>query len=190
MVEDENCRLYELVRALQTITKVQYQHVKGHSGQPWNEAADVIANASVKNTTPTLAVQHPLTQMAKKEDSTITQAWKWAAQILAGTTTIPGTPPLGREGFRMSPVLQSKKTEKVQQTCGNKMSLKMLQLNALTLRNEDRNSSLGEEHRSARIAYLDFLIAKEEVSVSFTPNHVCLVSGTDQGRYGCEMRTD
>ena len=40
----KDCKLYAVARALQTITTVQYQHVQGHSGQPWNEAADVIAN--------------------------------------------------------------------------------------------------------------------------------------------------
>ena len=98
--------------------------------------------------------------------------------------------------------LIQRETEKTpsQKKAISELNFKLLQFNALTLRNQHSNATQDEEQWPARIAHLDTLIATEDVSGSFfqetrtkgpmireTPHHVCLVSGTDRGRYGCEI---
>ena len=49
-------------------TEVQYRHIHGHSGQPWNEFADVAARSRAKSEIPDLTPDHFLTPLRTNSD--------------------------------------------------------------------------------------------------------------------------
>eukprot|EP00438_Fugacium_kawagutii_P010934 Skav210628 [mRNA] locus=scaffold1063:41778:47899:+ [translate_table: standard] len=79
-------------------TTPQAQHVRGHSGHPWNEAADAAAKAALDEAIPASPAQHFIDLLTL--DGTAPHLLDWLSYLVAAQAGKTGLPPVQDRCFR------------------------------------------------------------------------------------------
>ena len=179
---------------------IQVRHVKGHSGHPWNEYADRVANQAIKDASSRCSCPHPLSSIAHCSPHRLQWACEVACLSFAGPVyprTIGTTWYIEHAPLPEKPFLDNACAQAPPSRPSPAVPLSLCQANVLTLQ-------LGKhrlEQTSPRIEFLDKAFFDAGLAVVFaqetrTPgptireqsSYFAVASGcAPRGVLGCEI---